>query len=54
MTVDGFSDHTAISPDEEIHDHYTALIKDAGVILYGKITYQLMEYWRPMVENPSA
>lgn len=54
MTIDGFCDHTAISPDEEIHDHYTALIKDAGVILYGKTTYQLMEYWRPMVENPSG
>jgi dihydrofolate reductase len=54
MTLDGFCDHTAISPDEELHDHYTELIKNAGTILYGRITYQLMEYWRTLAEKPSG
>jgi dihydrofolate reductase len=54
MTIDGFCDHTGILPDEEIHDHYTELLNDAGEILYGRITYQLMEYWRPMIKNPSG
>jgi len=54
MTLDGFCDHTAINPDEEIHQHYTDLLKNAGVILYGRITYQLMEYWIPFVKNPSV
>jgi dihydrofolate reductase len=54
MTLDGFCDHTAVSPDEEIHQHYTDLLREAGVILYGRITYQLMEYWRPMVKNPTG
>lgn len=54
MTLDGFCDHTAIDPDEEIHQHYTELISDAGAILYGRITYQLMEYWQPFVKNPSG
>ncbi len=54
MTLDGFCDHTAISPDEELHDHYTELIKNAGAILYGRITYQLMEYWRTLAEKPSG
>ena len=54
MTLDGFCDHTAINPDEEIHQHYTDLLKNAGVILYGRITYQLMEYWIPFVKNPSG
>jgi dihydrofolate reductase len=53
MTLDGFCDHTAILPDEEIHQHYTELISDGGVILYGRITYQLMEFWLTLVKNPS-
>jgi dihydrofolate reductase len=54
MTLDGYCDHTAVNPDEEIHWHYTELLKNAGTILYGRITYQLMEYWRPFVTNPSG
>jgi dihydrofolate reductase len=54
MTLDGFCDHTAIIPDEEIHQHYTELLSDVDAILYGRITYQLMQYWQPMVKNPSG
>lgn len=54
MTVDGYCDHTAIDPDEEIHRYYTDLVNSAGVMLYGRITYQLMEYWRPFIKAPSG
>ncbi|MBK9731113.1 MAG: dihydrofolate reductase family protein [Chitinophagaceae bacterium] len=54
MTLDGFCDHTAGIPDEEIHQHYAELLNEGDVILYGRITYQLMEYWRPLVKNPSG
>ncbi|MBC7383526.1 MAG: dihydrofolate reductase [Bacteroidia bacterium] len=54
MTLDGFSDHKAIIPDDELHEHYANLLRDSGVILYGRITYQLMEYWRPLVKNPTG
>ena len=54
MTLDGFCDHTAIVPDEEVHDHYTNLLDTADVILYGRITYQLMQFWQPLVKNPSG
>ena len=54
MTLDGFCDHTVILPDEEIHQHYTELLSNAGAILYGRITYQLMEFWQPLVKNPSG
>jgi dihydrofolate reductase len=54
MTLDGFCDHTAVVPDEQIHDHYADLLSNAGIILYGRITYQLMEYWRTVVENPTG
>ena len=54
MTLDGFCDHTAIIPDEEIHQHYTELISEADAILYGRITYQLMQYWQTLLKNPSG
>ena len=53
MTLDGFCDHTAGIPDKEIHQHYADLLSNANTILYGRITYQLMEYWRTVLENPS-
>lgn len=54
MTLDGVCDHTAISPDEELHQHYTDLLNNAGTILYGRVTYQLMEFWRTLIEKPSG
>src|SRR4026208_1769333 len=54
MTLDGFCDHTAMIADDEIHQHYSELLLSAGAILYGRITYQLMEYWPPLVKNPTG
>jgi dihydrofolate reductase len=54
MTIDGFCDHTAGIPDEDIHRHYADLLNNGGVALYGRITYQLMEYWRTIIENPTG
>lgn len=54
MTLDGFFDHTAITPDEEIHQHYADLLDSGGVVLYGRITYQLMQFWQTLIKNPSG
>jgi len=54
MTLDGFCDHTAFIPDDEIHQHYNELLQSAGIVLYGRITYQLMEYWPTVVINPTG
>lgn len=55
MTPDGFCDHTAMVADDEIHWHYTRLLQEAGAIVYGRITYQLMEsYWPTVVKNPTG
>jgi dihydrofolate reductase len=55
MTLDGFCDHTAMIADDEIHQHYNELLSNAGLLLYGRITYQLMEsYWPALVKNPSG
>lgn len=53
MTVDGICDHTAGIPDVEIHQHYTELLGQGDAMLYGRTTYQLMEFWRTFLENPS-
>lgn len=54
MTLDGFCDHTVIIPDKDIHQYYADLLNNADAVLYGRITYQLMEYWKPVVENPTG
>jgi len=54
MTIDGFCDHTAGIPDEEIHQHYADLLNNADCLLYGRITYQLMEYWKSIAKNPTG
>ncbi len=55
MTLDGFCDHTAGIADDELHEHYNELLHDAGALLYGRITYQLMEsYWPSVVKNPTG
>src|SRR6187455_70622 len=53
MTLDGICDHTAGLADEELHQHYTELLGQGDAILYGRTTYQLMEYWRTLLANPS-
>lgn len=47
MTLDGFCDHTSGVPDEEIHQHYADLLRSADIALYGRITYQLMDFSEP-------
>ncbi|MBK9551201.1 MAG: dihydrofolate reductase family protein [Saprospiraceae bacterium] len=54
MTIDGFCDHTGMLPDAEIHEHFADMLRNADIILYGRITYQLMEYWRDLAQNPSG
>ena len=55
MTLDGFCDHTSMIADDEIHQHYNDLLSNAGALIYGRITYQLMEsYWPSVVKNPTG
>ncbi len=55
MTLDGFCDHTAMIPDDEIMLHYNELLSNTDTLLYGRTTYQLMEsYWPAVVKNPTG
>ena len=55
ITLDGCCDHTKFNPDEEVLEHYTRLLRDdAGVLVYGRKTYQLMvPYWPDVAKNQS-
>jgi len=55
MTLDGFCDHTSMIADDEIHEHYNELLRNADTLIYGRITYQLMEsYWPTVVKEPTG
>jgi dihydrofolate reductase len=53
MTLDGVCDHTTGVPSEDLHQHYADLLDHAGVILYGRTTYRLMQFWQSILQNPS-
>ena len=47
VTLDGCSDHRAISPDEELHRHHAKNLEQADALLFGRVTYEMMEVaWR--------
>jgi len=54
MTIDGICDHTAGIANEELHQHYADLLSNSGTVLYGRITYQLMEYWQTVLKDPTG
>ncbi|HJU75605.1 MAG TPA: dihydrofolate reductase family protein [Gemmatimonadaceae bacterium] len=48
VTLDGCCDHRAIPADEELHRRATESIAQAGALLFGRVTYEMMEAaWRP-------
>ena len=54
VSLDGCVDHTKFSPDEGLMDFWTNLLRNASVLGYGRITYQLMvPYWPDVAKNPS-
>ncbi|HUL33437.1 MAG TPA: dihydrofolate reductase family protein [Candidatus Eisenbacteria bacterium] len=55
VTIDGCCDHTKLIADEELLEYYTQLIRDAGLFVYGRKTYQLMvPYWPDVAKDDSA
>src|ERR1700755_1540767 len=43
VTLDGCYDHRAGIPDEETHRHATESLAAADALLFGRVTYQMME-----------
>jgi dihydrofolate reductase len=47
VTLDGCCDHREVIPDEELHRHHAANLERADALLFGRVTYEMMEAaWR--------
>jgi dihydrofolate reductase len=46
VTLDGCVDHRAFPADEGVHQHATEALASADALLFGRVTYELMEFWR--------
>ena len=55
LSIDGCLDHTIGVPDEELFDYYINLVRNAGMLVYGRTTYELMvPYWPDIAKNPDG
>src|SRR5437763_11709816 len=47
VTLDGCCDHRAMIADEDMHRHATENVARADALLFGRVTYEMMEAaWR--------
>lgn len=54
ITIDGCCDHEAVLADDELHEYFTGLLRDSGVEIFGRNTYNLMyPYWHDVAVNQS-
>src|ERR1051325_4351901 len=49
VTLDGCVDHQEGIADDETHAYYTRLMDDSGAMLWGRVTYEMMESYWPSV-----
>jgi len=53
-TLDGCVDHTKGVADDETHEYFTHLMRDVDLLVFGRITYQLMvPFWPEVAKNQS-
>ena len=54
ITLDGCCDHTKQVADDETHEYFTDLLREADLLVYGRKTYQLMvPFWPEVAKNQS-
>lgn len=52
VTLDGCCDHRAGLPDEELHRHHAKNLEQADAVIFGRVTYEMMEEaWRPVAQT---
>jgi dihydrofolate reductase len=52
VTLDGCCDHRAIPTDEELHRHAVENLAQADALLFGRVTYEMMQAaWRPALSG---
>ena len=53
-TLDGCCDHTKQMADEETHEYFTHLMREADLQVFGRKTYELMvPFWPEVAKNQS-
>lgn len=51
LTLDGCCDHQAVDGDEALHRHHATNLAQADALLFGRVTYQMMEQaFRPSAQ----
>jgi dihydrofolate reductase len=54
ITLDGCCDHTNQFTDEETHEYWTGVLREADLLVYGRKTYELMvPFWPEVARNQS-
>src|SRR5262245_11958358 len=54
VTLDGCCDHRAMLADEEVHRHAVENLQQADALIFGRVTYEMMEAaWRPRPQAPA-
>jgi dihydrofolate reductase len=55
ITTDGFCSHTDGIADDELHEYFARLLSSESLLLYGRVTYQLMvPYWPDVARNQTG
>lgn len=54
ITIDGYCGHESAIVDDELHEYFTGLLRESGVEIFGRNTYNLMyPYWHDVAVNQS-
>lgn len=54
ITLDGCVDHTKGVADDETHEYFTDLLREVDLLVFGRITYQLMvPFWPEVAKTQS-
>ncbi len=55
LTIDGCCDHTKGKGNDEVHEYFAQLMRDADTLLYGRKTYELMiPFWPDVAKDQSG
>ena len=53
-TLDGCCDHTRQVADDETHEYFTDLLREVDLLVFGRITYELMvPFWPEVAKSQS-
>ena len=55
LSLDGCCDHSKLNADDEVHEHYTQLMREVDLLVFGRKTYEWMvPFWPDVAKNHSG